>query len=89
MRSGARTPSATPGSGKQREPGASQRSAGHAPSRTGAWRPGSRYGEPEGGGVSRRKGVCPRAPRGRAPASDWRPQRLRREQPDNGGLQSP
>ncbi|MBW04829.1 Serine/threonine-protein kinase PDIK1L, partial [Eschrichtius robustus] len=31
VRSGARAPSATPGSGKPREPGAGQRSAGHAP----------------------------------------------------------
>lgn len=44
------------------------------------------YGEPEGAGPGVRG--CVRAPRGRAPASDWRPLQPRRELPDNGGLQS-
>lgn len=68
--------------------GGGRRSAGHAPNQEGARRPGSRYGKPEGGGPASRKGVCLRAPRGRAPASDWRPLQWRRELPDNGGLQS-
>ncbi|XP_078186917.1 serine/threonine-protein kinase PDIK1L isoform X3 [Callithrix jacchus] len=69
--------------------GGGERRAGHAPDQ---WRGTYRLAlRKAGGGRGRqRKGVCPRAPRGRAPAADWR-RRLqrRRELPDNGGLQSP
>ncbi|KAL4667839.1 hypothetical protein H8959_006528 [Pygathrix nigripes] len=68
--------------------GGGERTAGRALRR---WRGTSRLALRKAGGGRgrRRKGVCPRAPRGRAPAADWRRRQRRRELPDNGGLQSP